>query len=144
MALEVSSVRRLVAGRLADLRRAAALRRERAAVAERDYAGFLAEAATPAFTLVAQVLSAENHPFRVTTPGGGVRMASDRSPRTYVDLRLDTSASDPMVVAEVSRERGHRVLVDDRPLAPGRAIGSLTDQDVVEFLVAAIGDLIER
>lgn len=144
MALEASSVRKLVVGRLAEIKRAAAVRREKAAAAERDYAVFLSAAATPAFTLVAQVLSAENHPFRVTTPGGGIRMSAERSPRTYLDLRLDTSGSEPIIVGEVSRERGHRVLVDDRPLAPGRAIADLTDQDVVEFLTDAVGDLVDR
>jgi hypothetical protein len=144
MALEASQVRKLVVGRLAEVKRAAGRRREKIAAAERDYAVFLSTAATPAFMLVAQVLASENYPFRVTTPGDGVRLTSDRSPRSYVDLRLDTSGPDPLVVAEVSRERGHRVLVDDRPLGAGQAIATLTDQDVVTLLVSAIGELVER
>jgi hypothetical protein len=135
MALEASHVRRLVIGRLADVKRVAGIRREKIAVAERDYATFLSTAATPAFTLVAQILTSENYPFRVTTPGEGVRLTSERSPRTYVDLRLDTSGSDPLVVAEVSRERGHRVLVDDRPVGAGQAIANL---------VSTIAELVER
>lgn len=144
MALEISHVRRLVMARLGDVKRAAAARRERVAAAEGDYAVFLPSVATPVFTVVAQVLTSEGYAYRVTTPGGGVRLASDRSPRTYVDLRLDTSGQEPVVVAEVSRERGHRVLVDDRPVGTGQDIGALTEQDVVAMLVGALGDLIER
>jgi hypothetical protein len=144
MALEASHVRRLVVGRLAEVKRVAGIRREKIAAAERDYATFLSTAATPAFTLVAQILASENYPFRVTTPGEGVRLISDRSPRTYVDVRLDTSGPEPLVVAEVSRERGHRVLVDDRPVGAGQAIGALTDQDVIAMLVATIAELVER
>jgi hypothetical protein len=36
------------------------------------------------------------------------------------------------------------VLVDDRPLGDGRAIASLTDEDVVQLLAGVVGDLIER
>ena len=140
MALEASQVRRLVMGRLAEVKRGAGIRREKIAAAERDYAVFLSTAATPAFTLVAQILASENFPFRVTTPGEGVRLTSDRSPRTYVDLRLHTSGPEPLVVAEVSRERGHRVLVDDRPVGAGPAIATLTDRDVITLLVSKIGE----
>ncbi len=144
MPLESSAVRKLIVNRLNEVKRTAAARRERVAEAEREYAAFLPAVAVPAFTLVAQVLSAEGYPHRVTTPGAGVRMASDRAQRTYVDLRLDTSGPAPVVMAEVSRERGHRVLVDDRPLGDGRAIASLTDEDVVQLLAGVVGDLIER
>lgn len=144
MAFEVSQVRKLVQNRLADVKRAAATRREYMASAERDYAVFLPSIATPVFNAVAHALSAEGHPYRVTTPGAGIRLTSERSSRTYVDLRLDTSGQDPTVVGELSRERGHRVMVDERPLGPGRSIGSLTEDDVVEYLVGVIGELVER
>ena len=144
MALEVSQVRRLVQGRLAELKRTGAARRERTAAAEREFSVFLPAVATPAFNAVAQALSAEGYPYRVTTPGGGIRLVSERSSRTYVDLRLDTSGQEPALIAEMSRERGHRVLVDERPLAPGRAVATVTDEDVVQLLVEVVGDLVER
>jgi hypothetical protein len=144
MALEVSQVRKLVQNRLAEVKRAAAARRERATAAERDYAVFLPSVAVPVVTLVSQILTAEGYPYRVTTPGGGVRMTSDRSARTYLDVRLDTSGAEPVVTCEISRERGHRVLVDDHPFAPGKAIASLTDADLVEFLLDLVADLVER
>lgn len=144
MALEVSQVRKLVQNRLADVKRAAAARRERIMAAERDYAVFLPSVAVPVLTLVSQVLTAEGYPYRVTTPGGGVRMTSERSARTHLDLRLDTSTPDPVVTCELSRERGHRVLVDDRPLGAGRAISTLTEDDVVEFVLGTVAELVER
>ncbi len=144
MAPEVSQVRRLVLAKLAEVKKAAAARRDRVATAEREFAAFLPGVATPVFNLVAQILSAEGYAFRVTTPGAGVRLTTDRSARTYVDLRLDTSGPSPVVVLEVSRERGHRVLVDDRPIGDGRDIAALTDADVTAALVEALGDLVER
>jgi hypothetical protein len=144
MAVEVSQIRRLVQGRLAEVKRVAAARRERIALAERDYAEFLPSIAIPVFNAIAQALSAEGHPYRVTTPGGGVRMVSERAARNYVDLRLDTSTAEPAVVVEFSRERGHRVLVDERVLGPDRPVSALTDEDVVELLVGAVGELVER
>lgn len=144
MALEVSEIRKLVITRLAEVKRAAAARRERMAVAEREYAAFLPAVATPVFNVVAQALGSEGHPYRVTTPAGGIRLSAERSARTYLDLRLDTSGAEPVLLAEVSRERGHRVLVDEKLLGQGRAISTLTDEDVAQFLVAAIGDLVER
>ena len=144
MSLEVSDVRKRVQQRLADLKRAAAAKRERTVQAGRDYEPFLADIATPVFTAVAQSLTAEGHPYRVITPGGTLRLASDRSNRTYVDLRLDTSGPSPVVLVEVSRERGHRVEADERPLAADTGIVALTGEHVLEMLVEAIGELIER
>ncbi|MDO8836487.1 MAG: hypothetical protein Q7V01_12875 [Vicinamibacterales bacterium] len=144
MAVEVSHIRRLVQGRLAEVKRVAAARRERIALAEREFAVFLPSMALPVFNAIAQALSAEGHPYRVTTPGGGVRMGSERSARNFVDLRLDTSTAEPNVVVEFSRERGHRVLVDERVLGSGKPVSALTEEDVVEFLVNAVGELVER
>ena len=144
MPLEVSDVRKRVQQRLAELKQAAAARRERTVQAERDYEPFLSKVAAPVFTAVAQSLAAEGHPYRVMTPGGSLRLVSDRASRTYVDLRLDTSGPSPEVVVEVSRERGHRVVTDERPLRAGTEVAALTDDHVLAVLVDAIGDLIER
>jgi hypothetical protein len=47
-------------------------------------------------------------------------------------------------MAEVCRERGSRVISDDRPVAEGVAIHDLTDEHVVAFLLTAMADLIDR
>ena len=98
MALEASAVRKVVVNRLAEIKRAAAARRDRVAEAEKHYTAFLPSAAVPVFNLVSQVLSSEGYGYRVTTPGDGVRMTADRSPRTYIDLRLDATGPSPLVL----------------------------------------------
>jgi len=142
--MELVQIRRRVQARLADIKRAAAERREQVAAAERAYAAFLAGVATPTVNAVAQSLSAEGYPYRVTTPGGAVRMSSDRSGRTYLEIRLDTSGPAPQVVAEVGRERGSRVFADERPICQGMPVDAITDEHLLAAIVEAMGDLIER
>jgi len=144
MPLEVAQIRRRVQSRLADLKRLASTRRERVAAAELTYKTFLTNVALPVFTTFAQTLSAENYPYKVLTPGDSVRLVSDRSNRTFVDLHLDTSRPTPEVVAEVSRERGSRVTTDERLVAEGMAIEATTDEHVLEFLLNVMADVIER
>jgi hypothetical protein len=144
MPLELVQIRRRVQHRLADIKRAAAERRDRVAAAERAYEAFLAAVATPLVNAVAQSLSAEGYAYRVTTPGGAVRMASDRSSRTYVEIRLDTAGREPQIVAEIGRERGSRVFADERPVCRGVAIEAITDEQLLEELLSLMADLIER
>jgi hypothetical protein len=144
MPLELVQIRRRVQHRLADIKRAAAERRDKVAAAERAYEAFLAAVATPLVNAVAQSLSAEGYAYRVTTPGGAVRMASDRSSRTYVEIRLDTAGREPQIVAEIGRERGSRVFADERPVCQGVAIEAITDEQLLEELLSLMADLIER
>jgi hypothetical protein len=144
MPLETAQIRRRVKARLDQVKRGAAARRDHAAAAERAYATYLADIATPVFNAVASSLSAEGFPFRVSTPGTAVRMDSERAGRTYLELHLDTSGSESTVLLEVSRERGNRVLNDERPVAIGAAIDTATDEGLLDLMVDAIGDLIER
>jgi hypothetical protein len=144
MSLEVAQIRHQVQSRLAEVKRAAGVRRERVAAAELAYTTFLSEVAVPVLTTFAQALSAENYPYRVITPGNTVRLMSDRSNRTYVELRLDTALPTPAVVAEVSRERGSRVTTDDRLVAEGVPIEATTDEHVLELLLDLMPDLLER
>ena len=142
--MEIVQIRRRVQVRLADIKRAAAERREKVAAAERAYGPFLSNVATPTVTAVAQSLSAEGYPYKVTTPGNAVRMVSDRSGRTYLEIRLDTSGAEPQLVAEVGRERGSRVLADERPVCQGLAIEAVTDEDLLAAILDAMAELIER
>jgi hypothetical protein len=142
--MEVVQIRRRVQATLADIKRAAGERREKVAAAERAFGAFLADVATPTVTAVAQSLSAEGHAYRVTTPGGAVRMASDRSNRTYLEIRLDTAGREPQLVARIGRERGSRVLEDERPICEGMAIGAVTDEHLLAALLDLLPELIER
>jgi hypothetical protein len=142
--MEIVQIRRRVQVRLADIKRAAAERREKVAAAERAYESFLSNIAAPTLTAVAQSLSAEGYPYKVTTPGNAVRMVSDRSGRTYVEIRLDTAGASPQLVAEVGRERGSRVSADERPICQGMAIEAVTDEDLLAAVLDAMAELIER
>ena len=142
--MEIVQIRRRVQVRLADIKRAAAERRERVASAERAYESFLANVSTPTVNAVAQSLSAEGYAYKVTTPGKAVRMVSDRSGRTYLEIRLDTAGAEPQLVAEVGRERGSRVLADERPICQGIAIEAVTDEDLLAAILDAMAELIER
>jgi hypothetical protein len=71
-------------------------------------------------------------------------MSSNRSNRTYLELRLDTVAAAPQVVAEVGRERGSRVFADERPVCEGTAIEAITDEQLLSAILEAMADLIER
>jgi D-serine deaminase-like pyridoxal phosphate-dependent protein len=144
MPLELDQIRRRVQTRLTEIKRAAVARRDKVAAAERAYEGFLANVATPTLTAVAQSLSAEGYPYKVVTPGATARMVSDRSNRTYFEIRLDTMGSVPQVIAEVGRERGSRVLADDRPVGEGLPVDAVTDEHVLAVVVEAMGELIDR
>jgi hypothetical protein len=144
MPLELAQIRQRVQARLTDIKRAASTRREKLAAAERAYATFLASVATPTMSAVAQSLSAEGHPYRVTTPGGAVRMTSDRSSRTYVEIRLDGTGATPQVIAEVGRERGSRVLTDESAVADGTPVDAITDEQLLTALLGLMAELIER
>ena len=144
MPMEIVQIRRRVQVRLADIKRAAAERREKTAAAERAYGVFLADVATPTVNAVAQSLSAEGYPYKVTTPGSAVRLVSDRSGRTYLEIRLDTTGAAPQLVAEVGRERGSRVLADERPICQGITIDAITDEDLLAAILDAMAELIER
>ncbi|MCX6550032.1 MAG: hypothetical protein NTY02_03310 [Acidobacteria bacterium] len=142
MPLEIAQIRRRVQMRLADVKRVAAGRREQVAAAERAYMVFLPDVAVPTVSAVAQSLSAEGYPYRVTTPGGAVRMTSERSSRTYVEIRLDTTGPLPQIIAEIGRERGSRVLSDDQVIGEGLPVDEITDEHVLDVLVDAIGELL--
>lgn len=144
MPLELAQIRRRVQTRLADVKKAAAARRDRNAAAERAYETFLANVATPTMTAVAQSLSAEGYAFRVSTPGKVVRLESERSTRTYVEMRLDTAGLSPQVVLEIARERGSRVLTDERPVAGGAQVDTLTEEDLLASVLESFEILIER
>lgn len=144
MPMEIDQIRRRVQTKLADIKRGALERRERVTAAERAYESFLSGVATPTVNAVAQSLSAEGYAFRVTTPGGAVRMTSDRSGRTYLEIRLDTSGREPQLVAEIARERGSRVLEDERPVCQGLAIDAITNEDLLAAILDLMPELIER
>jgi hypothetical protein len=142
--VEVSEVRRQLKHAIDRAKARAQRKRMDAAEAERAYATFLEEIATPTTRMLANALKAEGYPFTVSTPSAGLRLASDRGRDDYIELTLDGSGEKPTVVGRVRQTRGSRTLEDERPIRAGAAPQDLTEGDVLSFLVAALEPWLER
>ena len=142
--MEISDVKRRVVETIERARRQAAGRRTRNDEAAREYETFLSQTAIPVFKQVSNVLRAEGFAFTVFTPGGNagnVRLMSDRSAEDYIELSLDTSGDDPVVSGHTGRSRGRRVVESEQAIGPP---GSLTENDVLSFVLNALEPLVER
>jgi hypothetical protein len=139
--LEISDIKRRVVETIERARRRAAERRTRHDEAAREYDTFLDRTAIPVFKQVSNVLRAEAFAFTVFTPGGSVRLMSDRSTEDYIELTLDTSGDEPLVSGHTGRSRGRRVVESEQPLGPPAA---LTENDVLSFVLKALEPLVER
>jgi len=142
--VEVSEVRQQLKHAIDRAKARAQRKRNAAAEAERAYATFLEEIATPTTRMLATALKAEGYPFTVSTPSGGLRLASDRGRDDYIELTLDGSGEKPTVVGRVRRTRGSRTLEDEQPIKAGAAPQDLTEGDVLSFLVGALEPWLER
>jgi hypothetical protein len=142
--LETGQVRKQVVQALTGLRERMQQRRARGADAERDFGAFLEAVATPLARQVAAALKAEGYAFTVFTPGHGLRLALDKGRDDFVDLLLDTDGETPQVIGRTSYTRGSRTLIADQPIKDGVGPASLTEQDVLDFLLRALEPLLER
>lgn len=142
--MQISDVRKRLLQAIDHARRQSSARRTRIDAAQKAFEPFLSTVATPMFRMVASVLVAEGHAFKVFTPAESVRLMSDRSAQNFIELSLDTSADPPAIVGRVSRERGRRVIETEHPLFDTRAIEELTDEDVLHFLLEEIVPFVER
>ena len=139
--MEISDIKRRVVETIERARRRAAERRTRHDEAAREYETFLDRTAIPVFKQVSNVLRAEGFVFTVFTPGGSVRLMSDRSTEDYIELTLDTSGDEPVVSGHTGRSRGRRVVESEQPIGPPAA---LTENDVLSFVLKALEPLVER
>lgn len=142
--MEVSEVRRQLNRAIDRAKARAQQRRQYTADAERAYAAFLENIATPTTKILASALKAEGYPFTVSTPSGGLRLASDRGRDDYVEFALDGSGDAPAVLGRVRYTRGSRTIEDERPIKPGSAPQDLSEADVLTFLVHALEPWLER
>lgn len=140
--MESSTVRNRLNLVIDAAKRSSAARRERNEEAARSYERVL-EFTMPLFRQVAQALKVNGYMFSVFTPGGGVKLMSDRSPEDYIEVSLDTSGEQPTVMGHVSRTRGRRVIESEHPVAR-KPVGELTEEDVFEFLLKEIEPFVER
>jgi hypothetical protein len=141
--MDISEVRRRVVDTIARARRHEAERRVRADEASRDYEVFLEQTAVPLVRQVANALKAEGYPFAVFTPGGGVRLVSERSADDYIELSLDTAADEPAVVGHTRRTRGRHVMDAERPLGAG-PIRDLGEAELLGFLLQELEALLRK
>jgi hypothetical protein len=141
--VEVSQVKRRLAAAIDQARRDAQQRRERSADAQRAYDVFLTDIAVPVARMAANVLKAEGYPFTVATPGGGLRLISDKGRDDYVEIALDTSASPPIVIGRISYARGSRTMAEERPVKAASP-QTITEDEFLEFLVKALEPWLER
>jgi hypothetical protein len=140
--MESSTVRNRLNVIIDAAKRSSAERRTRNDEASRAYERFL-EFAVPLFKQVAQALKVSGYGFTVFTPGGGVKLMSDKSAEDYIEVSLDSSGDRPEVLGRVSRARGRRVIESERPIAP-KPVGDLTEDDLFEFVLKEIVPFVER
>jgi hypothetical protein len=143
--MEVAELRRQILREIERAQVKAAERRQSGDAAHSAYAKFIAEVAGPLVLQTAQVLRAERLPFQAQTPAGSARIASETSANDFIEFVLDTSVRPPRVLGRssvaVSR---HNVEVEEVPIAPGTPISELRDNDLLPFLLPAIGRLTAR
>ncbi len=142
--IEVSEIRRRLRLTLEQVRKANADRRTRADAAARAYDLFITDVATPVFRMFAGALKADGYPFSVFTPGGGLRLMSERSSEDFIEVFLDTAVDPPVVSARINRGRGRHLVTAERPVAEGTAVEKLTDEDVTAFLLRERPAFLER
>jgi hypothetical protein len=142
--METSDLRRRLRQALEQARRATTERRASADLAATAYAAFLRDIATPVFRMFANVAKAEGHAFTVFTPAEGLRLVSERHSEDFVEIWLDTFVDPPQVATRASRVRGRNLTTTEAVLRAGAPINGLTEEDVLAFLLANIGSLVER
>ena len=142
--MEIPEVRRRLRAVIDTARRQLAIRRERATAAARAYDVFLEQRAVPTFHQVASALTAEGHRFKVFTPAESVRLASDSSQDDYIELAFDVTLDPPRVVGRTNMGRGRRSISRERPIHPTAPVEELTDEHVLDFLLAEIEPFVER
>ena len=142
--MEISEVRRQLKHAIDRAKARAQQRRQVAAEADRTYAAFLEEIATPTVRMLANALKAEGYPFTVSTPTGGLRLASDRGRDDYIELALDGRGDTPTVVGRIRYTRGSRTFEEERPIKPGSPPQDVTETDLLAFLVGALDPWLDR
>jgi hypothetical protein len=142
--MEVAAVRQQILLAIDRAKRAAAERRVVNDQAAHEYEAFLDKLAVPLFRQAANILRVEGFLFNLFTPGGSVRLMSDRSADDFIELVLDTSGETPSVMGRTSRAWGRRTALSEQPLNQSVSIRELTEEDVLKFLLKALEPFVEK
>jgi hypothetical protein len=141
--METSTVRNRLNLVIENAKRLSAERRTRNDDASRAFERFREIYAVPLFRQIAGALKAGGYPFTVFTPGGSIKLMSDKSAEDYIEISLDLTGDQPVVVGHVSRTRGRRVIESERPIAT-KPVSELTEEDLLEYMLKEIGPFVER
>ena len=142
--MEVSVVRQRVLETIDRARRMVGDRRAQTDEGAREYQQFLDRIAVPLFKQLAGVLRAENYLFNVFTPAGSVRLMSERGSDDYIEITLDAKGSRAYVIGRSSRSHGGNVTQVERALNATDAIGDLTEEDLLAFLLKELEPFVEK
>jgi len=143
--MDVSDLRKRILRALEDARKDASTRRTVVDEAAKAFETFLTGMAVPLMRQAVQVLRAEGHLFNIQTPAGSVRIIADRTPDSFLEIALDPATDPPQAVGRISVARGRQgMVVDERPIAEGKAIAELTEEDVSTYLVTELVKLVVR
>jgi hypothetical protein len=143
--MDVSDLRKRIIHALDDARKEASERRRTVDDARAAFETFLERVAGPLFKQAATVLRGEGHDFTLNTPADSVRLVPERAPQEFIELELHVDKGEAVVIGRTCIKRGGRdPLVEEQPLAPGKAISDLTESDVTAFLVREIPRLVAR
>jgi hypothetical protein len=139
--MEIADVRKKVVETIERAKRRAADHRTRADEAAVLYEAFLDRTAAPMCRQIVNVLRAHGHAFTVFTPGGSVRIAPERGTDDFIELTLDTTGDEPVVVGHTRRSRGRRVIDAERPLGDP---ATLNEEDVLAFVLRELEPFVDR
>ena len=143
--MDISELRKRIVRAIEEAKREAAARRARLDEAVTAYDVFLNRIAIPMLKQTTTIVNASGGTFVVSTPAETVRMSARQAPETYLEIALDRTVDEPEVVGRVSLARGRQgIIVDERPIAPGRPIEKLTEEDLADYLVKVVPRLLVR
>jgi hypothetical protein len=142
--MEVSEVRRRLRAAIDDAKRRVAERRGRKDDATRTWEQLLPGVAVPSFLAIASALTGEGLRFKVLTPGDAVRLVPERGGEEFIELALDTEAEEPALMLRSTRGRGRRMISAERPLRTGAAIAQVSEEEIVDALLAELAPFIDR
>jgi hypothetical protein len=140
--MDVSELRKRILRALDDARKEASTRRAIIDDATRAYGEFLERVAVPLLRQAETVLKSEGQLYTVHAPAGSARLVSAKTSETFIEIALDTTGERPQVIGRISIARGRDGRVEEYPIAPDKAIGAITDEDLSQLLVRQIPRLI--
>jgi hypothetical protein len=141
--VEISEIKKRVRLMIDHSRRTAVERRTRVASETRVGEQVLRQLVAPVFKSVAAALKAEGYLFRVSTPVDAVRMSAEAFGDNFIELVFDTTSVQSALRGRVSRLRGSRLLVEERVVSEGPELGTLTEEEVLEFLLGELRQFVE-